>query len=60
MLTTIKRGRKGGPVHSSRLLKIAKSSITAVNFRVSWFTGNNTIDESVFHKYASTLSVFTL
>ena len=50
MLTTIKRGRKGGPVHSSRLLKIAKSSITAVNFRVSWFTGNNTIDESVFHK----------
>ena len=38
MLTTIKRGRKGGPVHSSRLLKIVnhQSRQLIFEFHDSW------------------------
>ena len=55
-----RRGRKGGSCAQFTAIKNSKSRITAINFRVSRFTGNNMIDESVFHKQVSTLSVFTL
>ena len=48
-----RRGRKGGGGGScaqSTAIKNSKSRITAINFRVSQFMGNNMIHESVFHK----------
>ena len=46
-----RRGRKGGGSCAQfTAIKNSKSRITAINFRVSRFTGNNMIDESVFHK----------
>ena len=54
-----RRGRKGGScaqftaikiIKIIKTIKIIKSWITAINFQVSRFTGNNMIDESVFHK----------
>ena len=45
-----RRGRKGGSCAQFTAIKNSKSRITAINFRVSLFMGNNMIDESVFHK----------